>query len=333
MRIDGQYVGLGLGDSSDEIRRIKTFMRRKFASYAGHLADTPLYDEQMTAAVAEMQSRYRAAGQLRDGLYIPGIINAETKYVMGYLPRPVVDTRPVLITVCGTGVPWWIGPDADTARAVEDKYLWQPIGYPAAPFPMGKSISAAIAEAHNQANRHRERIETHGAVLAGYSQGAVVASELWMNHIAPEGGSLHWMKPHVHKAVTWGNPNREAGHVWPDYGPSPMASLASQGVATNGMRDTPPWWRDYAHQGDLYAAADPGDSQEIKQAIWQIVRDIDLFTGPDSLLAQIVELSRDPLPETIAIAKAILDAGMFFAKRTGPHVNYNTQPAIDYLRT
>ncbi|WP_201787853.1 hypothetical protein, partial [Klebsiella pneumoniae] len=69
MRIDGQYVGLGLGDSSDEIRRIKTFMRKKFASYAGDLADTPLYDEQMTAAVAEMQARYNTAGLLRDGLY------------------------------------------------------------------------------------------------------------------------------------------------------------------------------------------------------------------------------------------------------------------------
>ncbi|AIM50156.1 lysin B [Mycobacterium phage BuzzLyseyear] len=333
MRIDGQYVGLGLGDSSDEIRKIKAFMRRKFASYAGDLADTPLYDEAMTAAVAEMQARYSAAGQLRAGLYIPGIVGAETKYVMGYLPRPVVDTRPVLITVCGTGVPWWIGPDADTARAVEDKYLWQPIGYPAAPFPMGKSIAAAITETHNQANRWRERIETHGAALAGYSQGAVVVSELWMNHIAPEDGSLHWMKPHIEKAVTWGNPNRELGHVWADHGGSPMAPSNTQGVSSNGMRDTPPWWRDYAHQGDLYACTEPGDTQEVRNAIWQIVRDLDLFTGPDSLLAQVIELVQAPLPETIAITRAILDAGMFFAKRTGPHVDYNPQPAIDYLRT
>ena len=30
--------------------------------------------------------------------------------------------------------------------------------------------------------------------------------------------------------------------------------------------------------------------------------------------------------------KAMLDAGMFFAGGTGPHVNYNIGPAIDYLR-
>lgn len=338
MRIGGQYVGLGLGDSSDEVRKIKAFMRRKFASYAGSLADTPLYDEPMTAAVATMQARYNASGDLKTGLYIAGVINAETKYAMGYLKRPVVDDRPLLITVCGTGVPWWVGPDADTARACEDRLFWQPIGYPAAPFPMGKSITAAIDECHVQFNRsdpgfeHRKRIETYGLALAGYSQGAVVISELWENHIKPEGGTLHWAKPHLTKAVTWGNPNREQGKVYPDFGGSPMASLTSQGVSSNGMKDTPDWWRNYAHTGDLYAAAEPGDSQQDKNAIWQIVRDLNVFTGPDSLLAQVLELAVLPIPRTIAAFKALIDAGMFFAKQTGPHVNYGIQPAIDYLR-
>ncbi len=339
MRIAGDYVGLGLGDASDEIQKIKVFMRRKFASYAGDLADTPFYDEQMTAAVATMQARYNASGDLKTGLYLSGVINAETKYVMGYLPRPVVDTRPLLITVCGTGVPWWVGPDADTARALEGQYFWQPVGYPAAPFPMGKSIAAAHGECHVQFNRadrgfeHRKRIEQYGVVLAGYSQGAVVISELWENDIKPAGGSLHWAKDRVLKAVAWGNPNREQGKVWPDYGGSPMASYSSQGVSSNGMRDTPDWWRNYAHQGDLYACAEPGDTQQDKNAIWQIVRDLNVFTGPDSLLAQVIELCELPIPRIIAAFKALIDAGMFFAKQTGPHVNYGIQPAIAYLRS
>lgn len=338
MRIGGDYVGLGLGDSSDEVRKIKAYMRRKF-SYARDLADTELYDEAMTAAVAEMQARYNVDGKLASGLYISGVINAETKYVMGYLPRPVVDKRPLLITVCGTGVPWWVGPDADTARACEDKLFWQPVGYPAAPFPMGKSITAAIDEAHVQLNRtdpgfmHRERIEKYGLVLAGYSQGAVVISELWENHIKPAGGTLNWAKPYLRKAVTWGNPNREAGEVYPDYGGSPMASYTSQGVSSSGMRDTPGWWRNYAHEGDLYATCEPGDSQQDKNAIWQIVRDLNVFTGPDSLLAQVIELTALPIPRIIAAFKALIDAGMFFIKQTGPHVDYNPQPAIDYLRS
>lgn len=339
MRIGGDYVGLGLGDSSEEIRKIKAFMRKKFASYAGGLADTPLYDDAMTAAVAEMQRRYNADGDLETGLYISGVINAETKYVMGYLPRPVVDDRPLLITVCGTGVPWWVGPDADTARALEGEYFWQPVGYPAAPFPMGKSITAAIDECHMQFNRtdpgfqHRARIEKYGLALAGYSQGAVVISELWENHIKPEGGTLHWAKPYLTKAVTWGNPNRERGQVYPDYGGSPMASYSSQGVSSTGMRDTPDWWRNYAHTGDLYACAEPGDAQQDKNAIWQIVRDLDIFTGPDSLLAQVIELAALPIPRTIAAFQALIDAGMFFIKQTGPHTNYGIQPAIDYLRS
>ncbi|WAY18383.1 hypothetical protein OF855_24410 [Mycolicibacterium fortuitum] len=338
MRIGGDYVGLGLGDSSEEIRKIKAFMRKKFASYAGGLADTPLYDDAMTATVAEMQRRYNASGLLDTGKYLPGVINAETKYVMGYLKRPVVDTRPLLVTVCGTGVPWWVGPDADTARALEDRYFWQPIGYPAAPFPMGKSITAAIDECHVQFNRadpgfeHRARIEKYGLALAGYSQGAVVISELWENNIKPAGGTLHWAKPYLTKAVAWGNPNREQGKVYPDFGGSPMASYTSQGVSSNGMRDTPDWWRNYAHTGDLYACAEPGDSQQDKNAIWQIVRDLNVFTGPDSLLAQVIELTEMPIPRTIAAFKALIDAGMFFAKQTGPHVNYNPQPAIEFLR-
>jgi len=63
VRIGGAWVGLGLGDSSDEVQRIKAFMRRKF-SYAAGLSDTSLYDDQMRAAVAEMQARYKAAGQI-----------------------------------------------------------------------------------------------------------------------------------------------------------------------------------------------------------------------------------------------------------------------------
>lgn len=344
MKIDGAWVGIGLGDASEEVGKIRDFGRRKF-SYWKELPDThdaqglPLFDEAMTNAVSEMQARYNTAGQLRAGLYIPGIVGAETKYVMGYLPRPVVDTRPLLITVCGTGVPWWVGPDADTARACEDKLFWQPIGYPAAPFPMGKSITAAIEQCHVQFNRtdigfeHRRRIETYGLRLAGYSQGAVVISELWENHIKPDGGTLNWAKPYLTKAVAWGNPNREAGKVWPDYGGDPMASLTSQGVSSNGMHDTPDWWRNYAHKGDLYACAEPGDSQQDKNAIWQIIRDLNIFTGPDSLLAQVIELCELPVPRIIAAFQALIDAGMFFARGTGPHVDYGIQPAIDYLRS
>jgi hypothetical protein len=332
MKINGQYVGLGPGDSSEEIRKIKAFMRRKFASYAGSLADTALYDDAMTVAVAEMQSRYNASGQLPSDKYTSGIINAETKYVMGYLPRPAgPDVRPVLLTVCGTGVPWWVGPDADTARAVEDKFLWRPVGYPAAPFPMGNSVSAGRDEGRRIINEERPRIEQHGLALAGYSQGAIVTSELWEYDIKPDNGVLNWAKDHVVKAVAWGNPMREAGKSYPDPG-GEMAGADSHGIADRLMVDTPVWWRNYAHAGDLYTDCQ-GASGEMKTAIYKVVMGTRVFSGPDSLLAQVLEITASPLVETIAMFKALMDAGLFFAKQTGPHVNYNVQPAIDFLRS
>ena len=330
MRIGGQYVGLGLGDSSDEIREIKAFMRKKF-SYAKGLADTSLYNDAMVLVVTEMQKRYRDSGKLPAGKYLPGIINAETKYVMGYLERPVApDNRGVFFTVCGTGAPWWVGPDADCARAVEHKYKWQPIGYPAAPVPMGPSIAAGRAELRSQLAVHRPRVEKFGAVLGGYSQGALVVSECWEFDIKPAEGVLHWAKPYIKKAVAWGNPMREKGRAFPDPG-APMAGPDTCGVATPLMVDTPSWWRNYAHVGDLYTAATDDESREDKTAIWQIIRGTKVFSGPDNLLSQFIEVAQAPVPGAIGAFKAMFDALAFGIKGTAPHVNYSTQPAIDYL--
>lgn len=334
MKIAGQWVGLGLGDSSEEIRRLKNHMRRKF-SYAAQLRDTTLFDQQMLDAVAEMQKRYQSAGVLKTGSYTPGIVNVATKIACGFMTVPQVDTRPVLFTVCGTGVPWWIGPDADTARAVEDRYLWQPIGYPAKPVPMGPSIQAAKDELYVQMTKHRNRVERNGCAFASYSQGAIAVSETWEQDVKPEGGRLAWARPFVRKAVTWGNPSRERGKIWPDAG-APMASVDSQGVTGRLMVDTPAWWRNYAHRGDLYTDVPIDQSGENRRAIWQIIRDGDIARGPDSLLRQFLELSGaidgTQIAETTAMLKAMLDALVFFGGGTKPHINYSTSEAIAYLR-
>ncbi|MDG5773969.1 hypothetical protein [Mycolicibacterium fortuitum] len=326
MRIGGDYVGLGLGDSSDEVRKIKAYMRRKF-SYARDLADTELYDEAMTAVVAEMQARYNVAGQLASGLYISGVINAETKYVMGYLPRPVVDKRPLLITVCGTGVPWWVGPDADVARAVEDRYRWQPVGYRAAPFPMWPSITEGRDELVRLINLFEGDIN-----LIGYSQGAVVVGQVWKHDILPTNGRLHHRLPDVKKVVTFGNPMRELGHYWPDGGGAP-ARPTTAGILEDRIEDTPDFWRDYAHAGDIYTDCEMDDEGEYKRAIGKIVMGSNVFGGSDSILAQVIELGLRPIPEAIAAVKALIDAGTFFGSQTRDHVNYQTGPAIDFLRS
>lgn len=328
MKIGGTWVGLGLGDSSEEIQVIKAFLRRKF-SYAAHLADTPDFDQQMFNVVYEMQSRYHRMGRLHAPT---GIIDVATKIVCGYyIPPEPADSRPMLFTVCGTGVPWWVGPDADTARAVEDRYKWQPVGYRAAPFPMNQSVQEGRTELIRMFELHRHRVEKHGAALIGYSQGAIVTSECWMKDILPDNGRLRWARSSVLRAATFGNPMRQQGSVWPDPG-GPPADPSSHGIADTLMTETPSWWRDYAHKSDLYTDVQ-GQSGENKTAIYKIVMGARVFQGPDSILSQILELTQSPAAEAVAMFQAILDAGLFFIRKTGPHINYSPQAAIDYLRS
>lgn len=337
--IGGKWVGLGLGDASDEVGKIRDFMRRKF-SYAKGLPDTrkliegrqvPLFDAPMAEAVLRMQRAYVSEGKLASEL-ATGYVNTATKVVMGYLKATTVDIRPVLFTVCGTGVPWWVGPDADTARAVENLYKWQPIGYPAAPFPMGRSITAGKTELRNQMQIHRAQIERNGFAFAAYSQGAVVASEVWEQDIKV--GPLNWAHKHFRKAVTWGNPSREQGKAWPDPG-GKIAPPHTSGVAhpSERMKDTPANWRDYAHDGDLYTTGTNDASGQDKTAIWRIIRGEKFFIGPDTLLEQFLEITQSPISGAYGAFDAFLDAGMFIVKRTTPHLNYHIGPAIEFLRS
>lgn len=332
MKIGGAWVGWGLGDSdpagTDEIARFKAFMRGKF-SYAKALTADGIFDDATLTAVLEMQRRYTAAGKLGSA---SGIIDWRTKVVSGFLkPAQPIDTRPMLFTVCGTGVSWWgPGPDSDVARAVEGRWRWQPVGYPAQPFPMNPSVQAGRQELIRLFELHRNRIEKYGAGLIGFSQGAIVVCETWLDDIAAETGRLRWAKSSILKAATFGSPMREAGKVWADAGALP-ASPTSHGIADRLMVNTPTaFWRDYAHKGDLYTEVE-GDAGEFKTAIYKIVMGARIMQGPDSILAQVLELTQAPATEAIAAMQAILKAGMFFVRGTGPHLNYDTRPAIDHL--
>ncbi len=299
-------------------------MAARFAGYAKVRGDLPTDTDLFGARAQAWQQEYEArTRQVQDG-----VVSDDDLAKLG-IPLPQ-DNRPVLFTVCGTGVPWWVGPDADTARAVEDRYKWQPIGYPAAPFPMSTSYEAGRSELRRQFTLWRAQVERCGAALGGYSQGAIVTSLFWEQDVKPETGSCHWAKDHITKAVAWGNPMREQGKAYPDAG-APIAPADSHGVTGNLMVDTPDWWRNYAHKGDLYTDCS-GESGEMKTAIWQIVRGTNVFRGPDSIIAQVIETIQQPLPGAIAMLKAMLDAGIFFAAGTGPHVNYDIRPAIEFLR-
>lgn len=326
MRIGGQWVGFGLNDVDPQIVTFKDKLSRKF-SYAKHLDNTPLFDEALAAVVFKAQTAYNAQGKLHTA---NGIIDFDTQVAFGWVKR-TPPKLPTLFTVHGTGVDMWFGPPADTARAVADKYRWQPIGnYPAKAFPMNPSVQQGRAELNLQID-----LNPGPFALAGFSQGAIVIAEVWEYDIKPQSGRLHHRINDVVKAVAWGNPMREQGKAFPDPGGA-VAAVKSHGIADRLMEGTPDWWRNYAHKGDLYTDCS-GESGENKTAIYKVVMGSRIFSGPDSLLSQVLEamgVKQDAgqFGEVLGIFQALMDAGLFFARGTGPHLNYSIQPAIDYLR-
>lgn len=304
---------LGPGDSSPEIRKIKAFMRFKFASYAGNLVDTELYDQQMFNAVSEMQRRY--------GLPVNGLIGYSTKVRMGYLAPPA---KPTLITVNGAGVDMWTGPQADVARRVEDIYYWQPIGYDPKPFPMGPGVAQIVAEVGVQLDRHPGPIS---AVI--YSEGALGFSKFVKHFMLPDGAPYRHRLKDMRKVVAFGNPYRENSVVW-DVDGNP-ARPGTQGISDDRLVGTPPWWREIAHHGDIYAENTTDNAGEWKTSIYKMVQG-QLVGGSDSLVAQLIEFVGNPFGEGFAAAMAIISGIGFAAAGTGPHVNYPIQQAVDYLR-
>lgn len=317
-------MALKLGDRSDTVRQWRTVMARRFAGYARIRGALPPTDEFGLRAKA-WQQEY----EIRTGQPVDGIVSDNDLRALGIA---VASTR-WLFTVHGTGQPDPLGPGlpADTARAVLDKYTWQPVGnYPAAAFPMWPSITAGVAELRAQITGKPGEIN-----LAGYSQGAVVVGQVLKHDIMNPQGVLHHRLPDVRKVIFWGNPMRQAGIQADDHWIHEIAPADSHGILTEdlltGMESAPFEVRDYAHKGDMYACNRDTDTDEYKRAIAKIImRADDFWEGPDSVVSQLVELGQRPLEEGIAMALAIGQAGAFFASTAH---GYNIGPAIDFLRS
>lgn len=310
---DNTWV-LGPGDSSPEIARIKSFLRRKFGSYAGHLADTELYDQELVLVVQEVQRRY--------GLTPSGFIGYSLKVTMGYLP-PDPATLPQLHTVGGTGVPWWVGPDAEVGRELGDRRRvarWRPCGYPAQPFPMWGSVLAGVNQLITDISESKQ-----GTPLwaCAYSQGAIVWSMVLKYHMLPDGGVLHHRLPDLKRGFMFANPMREDGVGGP-----------WAGALEDRLEDTPWWWREYAHPKDIYSSVPVGEGWgEGIRAITKIVMGNNWWAGKDSIFAQLLEIGISPVTEGWQTFETVMRAGMFFASRTGPHVaGLPVGDAIDWLR-
>lgn len=326
MRVAGKWIGLGLGDVSDEVRALRAFMRKKF-SYAKDLRDITLYDEHMVRVVSDMQGRYAKAGKI--GSHTPGVINLETKYAMGFLPRPV-KAKPVLFTVEGHMSSMWFGPCAETGRILENEGLirWQPVGYnnTKLPFDNKSGIEELV------------RLLADPTLLppgtpwgmAIFSQGGIVGSSVWLDEVLNPTGRLHWRLASWRGTLAFGNPYRELNTVaeWVTNPPRPN----THGISNRRMTNTPTdRWKEVSLRGDMYAEVTAGTAAtEHQTAIYMAVQN--QWSGnPDSLLNQMFELFTQPGPEFLAMVQAISNGAMFLGNMS-PHGGYDLRPCIDFMR-
>lgn len=300
-------------------------MRRKF-SYASQLVDSPAYDAQMVQVVTDMQSRYAKAGKI--GAHTPGVINVETKYAMGFLPRPV-KAKPVLFTVEGHMSNMWFGPCAETARILEQQGVcrFQPVGYDSVALPF-RNDTGINELARLLADRTLLPPGTPWG-LACFSQGAIIGAETFIQHVFPTTGKLHWRLKDWRATLSFGSPYRELDKVAP-WVPDPPRP-GTHGISNVRMINTPPNWAEVARTGDMYTEVVAGDpATEHQTAIYMAVQN--KWSGhPDSLLNQIFELFTQPAPEFLAMVKAISNGAMFLGNMS-PHGGYDLRPCIDFMR-
>lgn len=337
MRLGGVYVGLGLGDSSEEIRKIKMFMRRKFSSYAGGLADTELYDDAMVAAVAEMQSRYLRSGQLTSDEFLPGVINAETKYVMGYLPRPLT-VKPVIFTVEGHLSDMWAGPSASIGSQLSGEGLafWQPVGYNSGALPFDNK--SGVNELVRLVGSTRLTDESGRVVaefpagtpwgITGFSQGAMVVCEFLMKYVIPEGAALHWRLADFKRGLCFGNPRREKDKVCPWSTDPPVEG--TQGIMdvlfNSSQTVVADRWQEHPRKGDMFTENTTDSAGKDKTAIAKIICENSWVGGPSALFARVLALFGNPVGEGFAAAKALFDAIMFLVRNPNPHYSTVAEP-------
>jgi hypothetical protein len=327
MRINGAWVGWGLGDVDPKVGQMKQFLLDKFQWVRQRQPALTLdntYDATFVSIVAEMQRRY--------GIAVNGLMNAATQAKCGF-HKPGPQIKPVFFTVEGHMSNMFAGPCAATASQLESEGLchWQPIGYDdtALPFDNASGI--------NELNRLvcATTLDNGTPFPAGtpwflsiFSQGGIVGSQWWTEHVLPENGSAHFRLQDWRGTIAHGNPWRENNVVagWVPDGPNPN----TQGISNRRLVNTPANWKEVCRHGDLYAENTTDEVGMDKTAIYEIV--MSQFTGdPSSIIPRLEAVVAAPLPEIIIMFQAII-SGVLFLGDMDPHGHYDLGPGIDFAR-
>jgi hypothetical protein len=344
MRIAGVYVGLGEGDISPEVGKVKALLKRKFTPARNTLDDGDLFTPALTAEVKRVQEVYTREGRAGAAHYAPGVINLEFKYDVGLLPRPE-KPKPIIFTVEGHMSNMFVGPCAFVASTLEQQGLchWKPIGYnnTALPFDNSSGVNALVDQLNRGAIEGPNGPDGRPIMwpfpddlnwgLLGFSQGAIVTNKTWLHHLrdAAPGSRLAARRDHLKRAVAFGDPYREKD-VIAEWVPDPPRP-GTQGISDERMTNTPAFWKVHSRHGDLYSENGTDEVGLNKTAVYRIVSESSWVGGPAGMLARVLDLMQDPVDGVIDIARAIISGAMFLPNM-GPHGQYDLNPCIDWMR-
>lgn len=236
--------------------------------------------------------------------------------------------------------PWQFVADQLDGLATNPLINWIPTDYPMATYPMGASVNTGIQVLGN--NIAATPLGTQKG-MAIYSQGGIVGSTIWRDHILSPAGELHAYLPDFQAGgtVTWGNPLRcptisANGNTYAGW-----AQQSGGGISgTNNLTaaQTPSWWLDFADPNDLYTDCPVGTAAgEDETLIYNMVVTSSFggtLEGLLTLVESAIEQFHQPLAEVIGIATAIWN-GLTFAGAgmNAGHYTYNVAPAIGYLQS
>ena len=150
--------------------------------------------------------------------------------------------------------------DFDPFPLLLDTALWryQRVTYPASGLDIGGSIQAGVNYTINQIKN-----QPGPFALGGYSQGASVAMGVYDSL---RQGELVSRRADLRAIVTFGSPNREAGHTWRDssgYSGAfeiPGSTRGSHGLFPNRVQGTEGFVWDFVMPNDVITSV--GDSQQ-----------------------------------------------------------------------
>jgi hypothetical protein len=280
--------------------------------------------------------------------------------------------KPMFLSVNGTSVPDPFGPgfSGDIGRALSDpwndifaqfagsqfanKWYWQPIGYPAAMFPMGPSQKAAQAELSRQITlREMDGSCPVGTpiALSGYSQGAIATGQFWRDFILNPAGPHHNRKDDVVGIIQFGDPLRSPGIArGNEVAGLPMPSMldgqVTGGIAGPGCltpEQTPDFLLSCALDGDLYASApvglNPWNAEAevgiLETRIYNFVVDGTWQTFLANV-EDLADLFKMPVATVMAAGQAIFNGMSFFVQGTNaPHWHYEgfVPSMVDWLNS